>query len=61
MPLHFHIGMTSVIADYIHTRPMVRMALLALTGASLTTSAALTHFNFSDIGITGAIKLLFTM
>jgi hypothetical protein len=58
IPLHFHIGMTSVVADYIHSRPLVRGAILMLTGVSVVAGAAITYFNLTDVGITGALRLL---
>ena len=59
IPLHAHIGMRSVIVDYVHeqsTRDAVLMALAAFTVGSI---GGLTYFNAVDVGLTKGIKALF--
>lgn len=59
IPTHFHLGMRSVIIDYIHPIPTQRMALGALAAVTVLTMVGLTYFNYNDIGLTGAIKNLY--
>jgi succinate dehydrogenase (ubiquinone) membrane anchor subunit len=56
IPLHFHIGMRSVIVDYVHELPSQRLALAALAGVTVLTAVGLTKFNLTDEGITAAVK-----
>ena len=59
IPLHAHIGMRSVIVDYVHdqsTRDAVLMALAAFTVGSI---GGLTYFNAVDVGLTKGVKALF--
>ena len=59
IPLHAHLGMRSVIVDYVHeqsTRDAILMALAAFTVGSI---GGLTYFNATDVGLTKGIKALF--
>ena len=56
IPLHFHIGMRSVLVDYVHDPTSQRMALAALAGVTALTALGLTKFNLTDEGITAAVK-----
>ncbi len=58
IPLHFHIGMRSVLVDYVHDVPTQRLALAALAGVTVLTAIGLTKFNLMDIGLTEAVKEL---
>jgi succinate dehydrogenase hydrophobic anchor subunit len=60
IPLHFHLGMRSVIIDYVHDVPVQRLALGTLAGVTVLTIFGLTVFNFTDVGLTGAIKAVYT-
>lgn len=61
VPLHFHIGMRSVLADYlvhlgVADRSMQQAAMYALGIVTLLTAAALTRFNLVDMGITNVVR-----
>ncbi len=63
LPLHMHIGMRSVLADYLPhmgvtdaTSQKICIQILGLTTA--VTALALTKFNLTDVGITEAVKSL---
>jgi succinate dehydrogenase (ubiquinone) membrane anchor subunit len=56
IPLHFHIGMRSIIVDYVHDVSMQRMALAALAGVTVLTAVGITKFNLTDEGLTAAVK-----
>ena len=59
IPLHAHLGMRSVLVDYVHdqsTRDAILMALAAFTVGSI---GGLTYFNATDVGLTKGIKALF--
>lgn len=60
LPLHMHIGMRSVIVDYVHDVITQRMALAALAGVTVVTAVGLIKFNITDVGLTGAITELYT-
>ena len=60
IPLHAHIGMRGVIIDYIWDVPQQRLALLALAGITVLTAVGLTKFNLFDVGLTGAIRSVYT-
>lgn len=58
LPLHGHLGMRSVIIDYVpepSTQSMALMALAAFTGA---TALGLGAFCVNDVGITEGVKQL---
>ncbi len=59
IPLHFHMGMRSVIIDYVHDPPVQRIALALLAAFTVLTALGMTKFNLMDVGITGGIKELF--
>jgi succinate dehydrogenase (ubiquinone) membrane anchor subunit len=56
IPLHFHIGMRSIIVDYVHGDSSQKLALAALAGVTVLTAIGLTKFNLSDVGITEGVK-----
>ena len=56
IPVHFHIGMRSILVDYVHEATNQRIALAALAGVTLLTAVGLTKFNLTDEGITAAVK-----
>jgi hypothetical protein len=58
IPLHAHVGMRSVILDYVHGGAQ-KTALLAMGGVTVATIAGLTYFNIFDEGILPAVKALF--
>lgn len=58
IPLHFHIGMRSVIIDYVWDIPTQRIAITALGIFTALTAVGLTKFNLTDVGLTKAIKQL---
>ena len=58
IPLHTHIGMRSVIVDYIWEPQQQRMALMALAGVTVLTAAALARLNFADVGLSAGVKSL---
>ncbi len=60
IPIHFHLGMRSVIVDYVHDVPVQRAALGALAAVTCVTVLGLTLFNIRDVGLTGAISELWT-
>jgi succinate dehydrogenase hydrophobic anchor subunit len=56
IPLHFHIGMRSVVVDYVHDVSTQKLVLAALAGVTVLTAVGLTKFNLTDEGITAAVK-----
>lgn len=58
IPVHFHLGLRSVIIDYVHDRNSQRIALIALAGMTALTAASLVKLNLTDIGITNSVKAL---
>ena len=60
IPLHAHMGMRAVIIDYVWSVPQQRMALGALAAATVLMALGLTKFNLFDVGLTAAIKALYT-
>ena len=59
IPLHAHVGMRSVIVDYVHDKSSREAILLALAGFTVGTAAGLTYFNLADVGLTEGVKALF--
>ena len=59
IPVHAHIGMRSVLIDYVHDATSQRVALAALAAFTVLTAVGLTKFNLLDVGITGGVKELF--
>lgn len=59
VPLHFHIGMRSVIVDYVHDLSNQQLALLGLASVTVATSLGLLLFNVTDVGITDGLKSLY--
>lgn len=60
IPLHFHIGMRSIIVDYVHTEGAQTACFALLAGFTVLTAIGITKFNLTDVGLTGAVKELFT-
>ena len=58
-PLHAHVGMRSVILDYVHDDGAQKTALMAMAGVTVATVAGLTIFNATDVGVLPAVKALF--
>lgn len=58
VPLHFHVGMRSVLVDYVHDVPTQRIAFMALAGVTVLTAVGLIKLNTTDIGITETVKAL---
>lgn len=61
IPVHFHIGMRSVIVDYVHglrTPGLQSGALAALGVVTVLTTIGLFKFNITDVGITRGVKSL---
>lgn len=61
VPLHFHIGMRSIMVDYlvhlgVADRTVQQVAMYALGVVTLLTAAALTRFNLADMGITNVVR-----
>jgi succinate dehydrogenase (ubiquinone) membrane anchor subunit len=56
VPLHSHLGMRSVIVDYVHDVTTQRVALLVLAVTTAGMAVGLTMFSLTDVGLTGAIK-----
>lgn len=59
IPLHFHVGMRSVIVDYVHDVTTQQMVLAVLAGVTVLTALGLTKFNLMDVGLTDGFKQLF--
>lgn len=60
IPLHFHIGMRSIIVDYVHPEGIQTACFALLAGFTVLTAIGITKFNLTDVGLTGAVKELFT-
>jgi succinate dehydrogenase hydrophobic anchor subunit len=58
IPLHAHIGMRSVILDYVHVVPQQRVVLAGLAVFTAGSALGLTYFNLYDVGLTEGIKAL---
>lgn len=58
IPLHFHIGMRSVLVDYVHEPAQQSAALAVLAGVTVLTALGLTKLNTTDVGLTEAVKSL---
>jgi succinate dehydrogenase hydrophobic anchor subunit len=60
LPLHLHIGMRSILVDYVHTPENQKAALVVLAFFTVVTTLALVKLNFFDVGLTQALKEIFT-
>lgn len=58
IPLHFHIGMRSVLVDYVHEPAQQNAVLAVLAGVTALTAFGLAKFNLTDVGITEGVKSL---
>ena len=61
IPLHTHIGLRSVIVDYVYNPKQQNMALKVLAGFTVLTAFGMTKLNLMDVGVTGAVKTLWTV
>lgn len=59
VPLHFHIGMRSVLVDYVHDRVNQKLAFAALAAATVVTAAGLAVFTYADVGVVEGLRQLF--
>jgi succinate dehydrogenase hydrophobic anchor subunit len=59
IPLHAHVGMRSVLFDYVHDVPTQRMTLGALAIFTAGSAIGLTWFNVTDVGLTEGVTSLF--
>jgi len=59
LPLHAHLGLRSVIVDYVHDGTNQRLALAVLSGVTVLTAVGLTKFNLTDVGLTEGVKMIF--
>ena len=59
VPLHAHVGMRSVILDYVHGDGAQKAALMAMAGVTVATVAGLTYFNAADVGLLPGVRALF--
>ncbi|KJE92269.1 hypothetical protein CAOG_03270 [Capsaspora owczarzaki ATCC 30864] len=61
LPIHGHFGLHQLITDYVHPKPAIFLANNALRILTLATAASLIYFNLSDVGITHAVKALWSL
>ena len=59
VPLHAHMGVRSVLVDYVHGPTEQTMALAVLAGVTVLTALGLTKFNVTDVGLTEGVKSIF--
>lgn len=59
IPVHAHMGMRSILIDYVHDPSLQKVALGVLAGVTLLTAIGLTKFNAMDVGLTEGFKQLF--
>lgn len=59
IPLHMHMGMRSVLLDYVHPVGQQKLALALLAAVTLLTGLGLLKLTFMDIGLTGSLRELF--
>ncbi|XP_075240064.1 succinate dehydrogenase [ubiquinone] cytochrome b small subunit A, mitochondrial-like [Convolutriloba macropyga] len=57
---HGHLGMEAVFTDYAHSHGLRKFFNTLLYLTSFFIWGALSYFNYSDVGICGAVKLLWT-
>jgi succinate dehydrogenase hydrophobic anchor subunit len=58
VPLHAHIGMRSIVLDYVHDVSTQRVVLASLALFTVASAAGLTYFNLTDVGLTEGLKAL---
>jgi succinate dehydrogenase hydrophobic anchor subunit len=58
IPLHSHIGMRSVIVDYIWDSSKQRAAIMLLGAFTVLTGGALVRMSLADVGLTQGMKSL---
>ena len=56
LPLHFHIGMRSVIIDYVDDVPLQQLTMALLAGVTVLTAAGLVKLSLTDVGLTQSIR-----
>jgi len=59
--LHSHWGLECIITDYVHGPTMPKMALGLLYVVSALTLAGLFYLNYKDIGLTKAVKKIWSL
>ena len=59
IPVHFHIGMRSIIVDYVHEPSSLSAALNILAGVTVMTALGIVKFNIMDVGLTQGVVELF--
>lgn len=59
IPVHMHMGMRSVLLDYIHPVGQQKLALALLAAVTLLTGMGLVKLSLTDIGLTGSLRELF--
>lgn len=59
IPVHMHMGMRSVLLDYIHPVGQQKLALALLAAVTLLTGMGLVKLTLTDIGLTGSLRELF--
>lgn len=58
IPLHFHIGLRSVILDYVKPDSVQRTALIASTAFAALATVGFITFNVRDVGMIEGTKML---
>ena len=61
LSLHAHWGLECIATDYIHGALLPKLAFAALYMISALSFIGLCYFNYSDIGITKAIKKIWSL
>ena len=59
--LHSHWGLECIVTDYVHGPTMPKMALGLLYVVSALTLAGLFYLNYKDIGLTKAVKKIWSL
>lgn len=59
--LHSHWGLECIITDYVHGPTLPKMAMGALYVVSALTLAGLFYLNYNDIGVTKAVKKIWSL
>ncbi len=60
MPAHGYLGMASVITDYVHDPSDQKIAKALAFGVAVVTGVGLLKLTFTDVGVTGAARLLWS-
>ncbi|CAF0730929.1 unnamed protein product [Brachionus calyciflorus] len=59
--VHANWGCRSIIVDYIHGKQLPKIALAVLYSASFLAFVGLCYFNYSDVGLSKAIKKIWSL